>query len=323
MKTALITGVTGQDGAYLSKKLLDEGYKVIGLTRSYNSINTKRLSFLGIFDSVEMKEVDLMDFTSVLKIIENFNPSVIYNLSAQSSVGLSFEQPIGTVNYNIMSVLNILEVIRLVNPLIRFYQASSSEIFGNVITEFPITESTPHRPASPYGVSKSTAYWLTVNYRNSYGLYACSGILFNHESPLRSGNFFVKKVIDSAIEILRNKRSTLEVGNLEVKRDFGFSPDYMEAVYLMMQQPNNLVDDYVICSGRSISLKQLVDHVFNYLNIPLKKIIVKKELFRPNEIFDIYGDSSKAKKALGWVYDKDFFQVLESIIDQSIDISNK
>ena len=323
MKTALITGVTGQDGAYLSKKLLDEGYKVIGLTRSYNSINTKRLSFLGIFDSVEMKEVDLMDFISVLKVIENFNPSVIYNLSAQSSVSLSFEQPIGTVNYNIMSVLNILEVIRLVNPLIRFYQASSSEIFGNVITEFPITELTPHRPASPYAVSKSTAYWLTVNYRNSYGLYACSGILFNHESPLRSGNFFVKKVIDSAIEILRNKRSTLEVGNLEVKRDFGFSPDYMEAVYLMMQQPNNLVDDYVICSGRSISLKQLVDHVFNYLNIPLKKIIVKKELFRPIEIFDIYGDSSKAKKALGWVYDKDFFQVLESIIDQSIDISNK
>ena len=323
MKTAIITGITGQDGAYLSKKLLGEGYKVVGLTRSYNSVNTKRLSYLGILDSIEMKEVDLLDFISVLKVIQRFNPDEIYNLSAQSSVGLSFEQPIGTVNYNVMTVLNILEVIRISNPLIRFYQASSSEIFGNSITEFPINELTPHRPASPYGISKSTAYWLTVNYRQSYNLFACSGILFNHESALRSGNFFVKKIIDSAIEIMVKKRDILEVGNLEVKRDFGFSPDYMQAVYLMMQQSNDAVDDYVICSGESLSLREIVNHVFNYLGIPLKKIVINNRLFRPNEIINIYGDSSKAKKNLGWDYDKHFFKVLELIIDESLVLSRK
>jgi len=323
MKTAIITGITGQDGAYLSKKLLDEGYRVIGLTRSYNSINTQRLLHLGILDSIEIKEVDLTDFISVMKAVEGCSPDQIYNLSAQSSVGLSFEQPIGTVSYNVMSVLNILEAIRIVNPLIYFYQASSSEVFGNTITEFPITESSAHRPASPYGVSKSTSYWLTVNYRKSYDLYACSGILFNHESSLRSGNFFVKKVIDYAIKIIQKKKTFLEVGNLEVRRDFGFSPDYMEAVFLMMHQPKNLVDDYVICSGSSVSLRQIVDHVFNYLNIPLNKIVINKSLFRPNEILDIYGDSTKAKLGLGWVYDKDFLDVLELIIDESVEMSSK
>jgi GDPmannose 4,6-dehydratase len=321
MKTALITGVTGQDGAYLSKKLLDKGYKVIGLTRSYNSVNTARLSFLGVLHLIEMREVDLLDFVSVLKIIQNSSPDEIYNLSAQSSVGLSFEQPIGTVNYNVMTVLNILEAIRISNPSIKFYQASSSEIYGNLITDFPINEQTPHRPASPYGVSKSTAYWLTVNYRKSYKMYACSGILFNHESPLRSGNFFVKKVIDAALDIQKNKRSYLEVGNLEVKRDFGFSPDYMDAVYLMMQQPNSKVEDYVICSGKSLYLRTIVEYVFNYLNIPLEKIVIRKEFFRPNEINDIYGDSSKAKKNLGWSYDKDFLNILNIIIDESISVS--
>jgi GDPmannose 4,6-dehydratase len=321
MKTALITGVTGQDGAYLSKKLIDEGYHVVGLTRSYNSVNTNKLSFIGVLNSIEIKEVDLLDFVSVLKIIEKFNPDEIYNLSAQSSVGLSFEQPIGTVNYNVLTVLNILEAIRISNLSIKFYQASSSEIFGNSITNCPINESTPHRPESPYGISKSTAYWLTVNYRKSYGIYACSGILFNHESPLRSGNFFIKKVIDSAIEISKHKRDCLEVGNLEVKRDFGYSPDYMDAVYLMMQQPNDRVEDYVICSGKSLTLRQIVEYVFNYLNIPLEKIVVNKRLFRPNEIFDIYGDSSKAQHNLGWSYDKDFFNILKLIIDESISAS--
>lgn len=221
MKTAFITGVSGQDGAYLAALLLGKGYRVIGLTRTYTSSSLTGLKYLGIENDVILEECDLLDFSSILKLLKKYQPDEVYNLSAQSSVGVSFEQPIGTISYNILSVLNILESIRLVNPMTRFYQASSSEIYGKA-ESLPITLNSPMRPVSPYAISKASAYWITTNYRESYNLYSVNGVLFNHESYLRSSNFFVKKVIRTALDIKRQKAKELKVGNLDIKRDLDF-----------------------------------------------------------------------------------------------------
>ena len=312
-RTALITGITGQDGAYLSRLLLQHNYRVVGLVRSSYGANTKKLRYLEIHDRVELKECDLTDLSQIIKILNEYRPDELYNLAAQSSVSLSFQQPIGTIQFNINSVVNLLEAIRLVKPDTRFYQASTSEMFGK-IEELPITEESKFHPLSPYAISKVAAHYITINYRESYNLFTCCGILFNHESYLRGENFFVKKVIQAALDIKHGNKEVLEVGNLQLKRDFGWSEKYVEAMWLMLQadQPQ----EYVISSGASVWLKDIVDYVFDKLSLDRSKIRINQQFFRPTDIEDIYGTSEKAKKQLNWNYNMDFFAVLDKIIEE-------
>lgn len=316
MFTAFISGITGQDGAYLSRLLLAKGYRVIGLIRSNYGSNLYRLKYLGILDKVELVECDLQDLSQIIKIISLYQPEEIYNLAAQSSVSLSFQQPIGTLYYNIHSITNILEAIRLLNPSIRVYQASTSEMFGKV-DQLPVTEETKVHPLSPYAISKVTGHHICINYRESYNLFVSCGILFNHESYLRGGNFFVKKLIRGALDIVHGNRDILELGNLNISRDFGWSEKYVEAMHLMLQYERP--DDFVICSGRSIRLRDMVDYVCEKLSIPSDRIHTNKTLFRPTDIQDIYGSAEKAREVLGWNYNMSFYEVLDHLITEEND----
>jgi len=313
LKVAIITGVTGQDGAYLSRLLIEKGYRVIGLIRSKYGSNLDRLKYLNLIDKIELVECDLGDLSQVLNIIADCKPTEIYNLAAQSSVALSFKQPIGTIEFNTRSVLNFLEAIKLLNPAIRFYQASSSEMFGKV-KNLPITEESMVHPLSPYAISKVTAHYICINYRESYKLYTCCGILFNHESYLRGENFFVRKLIKGAFDILNGKEKYLEFGNLDIRRDFGWSEKYVEAMWLLLQQDKP--DDFVICSGSSISLREIVYYVFDKFKIDRSLARTDPKLFRPTDIEDIYGSNQKAKTLLHWDYDMSFFSVLDNIIEE-------
>lgn len=315
-KTAIITGITGQDGAYLSQLLLEKDYEVVGLIRKDAEENFFGLEYLGIKDRIVFEKCNLSDFSEVKNVLEKFKPNEIYNLAAQSSVGFSFERPMETINFNISSVLNLLEAIKGVDKKIRFYQASSSDMFGN-IEKLPIKEDSVIHPASPYAISKVTGHWMTINYRESYGLFACCGILFNHESYLRGDNFFVKKVIRTAIDIKNGKESELRVGNIELRRDFGYAPDYVKAMWLMLQQdkPN----DYLVCSGKSVSLREIVEYVFDKLGIDKDNITVDKSFFRPNDINDIYGSNEKARLELRWKYDRNFLEVLDILIKEEME----
>jgi GDPmannose 4,6-dehydratase len=313
MKKAIITGITGQDGAYLAKLLLEKNYEVVGLLRAKNSPDLTKLNYLGITQHIKFDTCNLTDLSDVINIVNKHQPNEIYNLAAQSSVGLSFKTPIETLSFNITSVSNFLETIKILEKPIKFYQASTSEMFGSV-NKLPLTEDSIFHPVSPYGISKASAHWVTVNYRESYGIFTASGILFNHESILRSNNFVIKKIIKTAIDIVNGKADVLEVGNIDIKRDFGYAPKYVEAMYLMMQQDRG--DDYIISSGTSLSIREIIYYVFDKLNISKDKIVINKELFRPNEIEDIYGDSSKAKDILKWDYKVDFFTVLDVLIEE-------
>jgi GDPmannose 4,6-dehydratase len=313
--SAIITGITGQDGAYLSRLLLKKGYKVIGLVRNSSKPSLRGLHYLGIEKEVQIAECDLSDIGQITKILHTFKPTEIYNLAAQSSVSLSFQRPIGTLHFNIISVLNLLESIRLVNPAIRFYQASSSEMYGKV-AQLPIVEQTAIHPLSPYAISKAAAHWTIVNYREAYQLYTCAGILFNHESYLRSENFFVKKIIRESINIHKGKVETLEVGNIEIRRDFGFAPKYVEAMWLMLQQEQP--DDYLICSGESVLLRDIILHVFKRLNISEERITINPKFLRPTDIQDIYGIPYKAKVKLDWNYNMSFFEVLDILLEEEL-----
>lgn len=313
MKTAIITGISGQDGPYLAKLLLENGYKVIGTVRSYRCINTKSLEYLGIEKDIVIEELDLLDMTNVIRIIKKHNPDEIYNLAAQSSVGLSFEQPIGTFSFNTTSVNNLLECLRLFSPTAKLYQASSSEMYGRV-ENMPINIETSMHPISPYGISKMSSYFMISTYRESYDIFASNGVLFNHESYLRSDNFFIKKVIRSSLDIKNKKIKNLRVGNLDVKRDFGYAPKYVEAMWKILQADKP--DDFIICSGKSILLRDIVEFVFDRMNLDKSLIVEDEKLFRPNEIKEIYGDNSKAKNILGWEYDMSFFDVLDILIEE-------
>jgi len=315
LKIAFISGITGQDGSYLAQLLLKKDYRVIGLTRSYNNVNTASFKYLGINENVLIEECDLLDFSSIFKLLIKYKPDEFYNLAAQSSVAVSFEQPIGTINYNTQSLINVLESIRILKLDTKVYQASSSEMFGKV-AELPIKEQTPLHPLSPYAISKASAYWIGINYRESYNVSCTNGIFFNHESYLRSPNFFVKKVIKTSTEIAKGLKETLSVGNIDVKRDFGYAPDYVEAMWLSLQQPK--ADDYLICSGNSIYLRDIIYHIFNNLNIAKHRLLEDPKMFRPTDIVDIYGDNSKAKKVLKWEYDKSFFDVLDILLDEEL-----
>jgi GDPmannose 4,6-dehydratase len=312
-KVAVVSGITGQDGAYLAQLLTQENYKVIGLTRSSHSVSTKNFTYLGITTPIILEECDLLDFSSIIKILIKYKPDEFYNLAAQSSVGISFEQPIGTLNYNTQSVLNILESVRILQLDTKIYQASSSEMFG-LVKSLPVDERTPLHPLSPYAISKASGYWIGVNYRESYKVFCVNGILFNHESYLRSPNFFIKKVIRTSLSIKKGLQSELRVGNIDVKRDFGYAPDYVQAMWLSLQQDKS--DDYLISSGRSVLLRDIISYTFDYLNISSSKLIEDPALFRPTEILDIYGDNQKAKDVLGWDYNKSFFDVLDILIEE-------
>jgi GDPmannose 4,6-dehydratase len=312
-RTALITGITGQDGAYLAKELLNNNYRVIGLTRGYNDLNG--LSYLGIKEKVVIISCDLLDISQIIKIIQQTEPTEIYNLAAQSSVSLSFQQPIGTFHFNTISVFNLLEAIKLVNKSIRFYQASSSEMYGKV-NDLPINESSILHPLSPYAISKAAAHFTCIHYRESYNLHISCGILFNHESYLRSNNFFIKKIIQESIKISRGYQTTLNVGNIDVGRDFGYAPKYVQAMYLMVQQ--DVPSDYLVCSGQTISLRDIIHHVFDKLNIAHTHYKIDSTLYRPAEIENMFGDNAKAKLELGWAYDLSIQQTLDLLLEEEL-----
>ncbi|MCO4818311.1 MAG: GDP-mannose 4,6-dehydratase [Bacteroidetes bacterium] len=316
MKTAIITGVTGQDGAYLSKQLLDKDYVVVGVVRDKYQINTRSLQYLGIANEIVFEEVNLSVPEQVIQLMIKHKPQVVYNLAAQSSVSLSFKEPKETLSFNIISVLNILEAIRQVDDSIRFYQASSSEMYGKV-SNLPISEQTVMHPLSPYAISKASAHWIAVNYREAYGLFTCCGVLFNHDSYLRTSTFFTKKVLQSAIAIKKGHQDILEVGNIEVKRDFGYAPKYTEAMVLMMEK--DVPDDYLICSGTSIYLREIIEYVFKSLDISMDKVRVNPDFYRPADIENIYGVSFKAKAQLGWDYSMSYFDVLDILIAEELE----
>jgi GDPmannose 4,6-dehydratase len=322
MKTAIITGISGQDGAYLAKFLLGKGYKVLGLIRPNRNQELSGLNFLGIEEDVELQELDLLNQLAVEKLIGAYQPDEFYNLAAQSSVGVSFKKPVVTFEFNTISVINILEAIRLKSPETKYYQASSSEMFGNIGEEnLPLKESVLFHPASPYGISKASAHWITVNYREAYGVKACCGILFNHESCLRGENFVIKKIIRTALEIKEGKKEVLELGNLAVQRDWGYAPKFVEAMWLMLQQ--NEFNEYLICSGQFTSLKNIAEKVFKQLELDFgKHVKVDQSLMRNVELDIIYGDNSKAKSELGWDYDISLDQLIDKLISDEKDFLN-
>lgn len=319
MKVALITGITGQDGAYLSKLLLQHNYRVIGVVRNIGNKNINGCKYLNTANDIIFEEAELLDFSSVIGLISKYKPNEIYHLAAQSSVGASFKQPIGTLNFNIISTVNFLEAIRLYLPTCKFYQASSSEMYGTV-QSLPITLNTPMHPLSPYAVSKAAAHWSVINYREAYKLFVVNGILFNHESYLRQENFFIKKVIKELVQNQHNPNWQLKVGNIDIKRDFGYSPEYVMAMWLMLQ--HEIPKDYLICTGKSISLREILLYICNKLNVNPNVIISDASLFRPNEIQDIYGDNSSAIKELNWKCTTNFFEIIDLLLNEEI-LNNK
>ena len=297
-KKALIIGITGQDGAYLAKHLLSKGYEVTGSSRDVMASSFNNLNTLGIRSQVKLISVSINDFRSVFNAIQESTPDEIYNLAGQTSVGLSFDQPVEAIESIAIGTLNILEVIRLLNKPVRFYNAGSSECFGDT-GDMPANEQTPFAPRSPYAVAKSTAKWLINSYRESYGLYACTGILFNHESPLRPERFVTQKIITGAAKIKTGQLDKLQLGNLDISRDWGWAPEYVQAMWLMMQldQP----DDFVIATGRKESLKYFAAKSFEYFDLDWQKYVeIEPSFFRPNEIISNVGNPEKAIKTLDW-----------------------
>ena len=297
-KIALIFGISGQDGAYLAKFLLGKGYIVHGTSRDSEIAQFSSLKRLGIKEKITFHSVALNDFRSILKILEKVSPIEIYNLAGQSSVGLSFEQPLETLESIANATLNILEAIRFINCNCRFYNASSSECFGDT-GGTPADENTPFRPKSPYGVAKASAFWQVSTYRESYGLYACSGIMFNHESILRPSRFVTRKICQSAANIALGKQKILTLGDLSIKRDWGWAPEYVQAMWRMLQQ--NVAEDFVIATGKFYGLDDFVREAFAALSLDWKKyVIIKESLKRPSEIRSGYGSPLKAKDKLNW-----------------------
>ena len=297
-KTALICGVSGQDGALLAKLLLSKGYHVVGTSRDAQASSFSNLERLGIGSDVELVSMSLSDFRSVLQVVDKTKPDEIYNFAGQSSVGLSFEQPVETLESHATGTLNLLEVVRFLGGDIRIYNAGSGECFGDV-GSISANEKTPFYPRSPYAVAKAAAFWEAVNYREAYGLYVCSGILFNHESPLRPARFVTKKIVKAACRIANGSGETLKLGNLSIKRDWGWAEEYVDAMWRMLQQ--NEAEDFVIATGQSNSLEDFVNQAFQVVGLDWREHVVSDEsLLRPSEIMENKGDSSKAKDKLGW-----------------------
>lgn len=317
MKKAIVTGITGQDGAYLAQTLLNKGYEVYGTFRRTSSVNFWRIEDLGIIENhnLHLIEFDLTDQSNAIRMVSEIKPDEIYNLAAQSFVGVSFEQPAATANITGLGALHLLEAIRIINPSIKYYQASTSEMFGKV-QEIPQCEETPFYPRSPYGVAKLYAHWMTINYRESYNIFGCSGILFNHESPLRGKEFVTRKITDAVARIKLGMQEYLELGNMDAKRDWGYAKEYVEGMYLMMQADEP--DTFVLATGRTETVRDFVRMAFKAADIELEfrgenekeegidvktgKIVVKvnPKFYRPAEVDLLIGDPLKAKQKLGW-----------------------
>lgn len=315
-KTALITGITGQDGAYLAELLLGKGYRVVGLTPRRGSDTMWRLRELGVLDRIEIAYGDVTDMGSVLGIVIRHRPDEIYNLAAQSFVGASWDQPVHTADVNAVGTINILEAIRQQRPEARFYQASTSEMFGKVQAAVQ-NETTPFYPRSPYGVAKLYAHWITINYRESFGLHASSGILFNHESPLRGIEFVTRKVTDAVARIKLGKLDRLSLGNLDARRDWGYAADYVDGMWRMLQQPQP--DDYVLATGVSTTIRDMCRVAFARAGLDWERyVVVDSGLFRPAEVDMLRGDASKARERLGWRPATDLSQLISMMVEADL-----
>src|SRR5579871_6657232 len=314
-KTALITGITGQDGSYLAELLLSQGYKVYGIVRRASSENAQRLEHL--LPCLTLLQADLLDQTSLVAALEQSQPSEVYNLAAQSFVPTSWQQPVLTAEFTALGVTRLLDAIRKVCPKARFYQASSSEMFGKV-RETPQTETTPFHPRSPYGVAKVYGHYITVNYRESYGMFCCSGILFNHESPRRGLEFVTRKVTDSVARIKRGLAKELRLGNLGARRDWGFAGDYVEAMWRMLQQ--GTPDDYVVATGVAHTVGELVEIAFGVVGLSWREFVREDPaLLRPAEVDRLLGDASKARTVLGWQPGVTFPALVEMMVRADLD----
>jgi len=314
MATAIVTGITGQDGSYLAELLLEKGYKVVGIVRRSSTTPYERISHL--VDHVELVSADLLDQTSLTDVVSDYKPDEIYNLAAQSFVQTSWTQPVLTGEFTALGVTRMLEAMKKAAPNARFYQASSSEMFGKV-HESPQRESTPFYPRSPYGVAKVYGHWITVNYRESFALYAVSGILFNHESPRRGLEFVTRKVTDGVARIKLGLARELRLGNLEARRDWGFAGDYVRAMWLMLQQ--DAPDDYVVGTGHTWSVRQLCDVAFKCVDLDYRDFVVQDErFFRPAEVDLLVADASKARDTLGWTPDVAFEKLIEMMVEADL-----
>jgi GDPmannose 4,6-dehydratase len=310
-KRALITGITGQDGSYLADLLLSMGYEVIGMIRRSSTVNFERIAH--IQDKLTLVPGDLLDEASLIGILKEYKPDEVYNLAAQSFVQTSFTQPVLTGETTALGVTRLLDAIRVTDPEIRFYQASSSEMFGKV-KEVPQNENTPFHPRSPYGVAKVYGHWITVNYRESYGLHACSGILFNHESPRRGLEFVTRKITYHVALIKHGLAKELRLGNLEAKRDWGYAPDYVWAMWAMLQQDEP--DDYVVATGRTHSVAEWCEIAFSHVGLDYEKyVVIDEKYLRPAEVDLLVGDASKARARLGWKESKSFEDLVCSMVD--------
>ena len=313
-KTALVTGVTGQDGAYLAKFLLEKGYKVFGLHARRSSDTLWRLRELSIESDLVLLDGDLTDLSALIRVMEKSSATEVYNLGAQSFVGTSWDQPVLTANVTGIGALNMLEAIRAVNPRARFYQASTSEMFG-MIQESMQSETTPFYPRSPYGVAKLYAHWMTINYRESYGLHASNGILFNHESPLRGIEFVTRKVTDAVARIKLGRQKSLRLGNIDAQRDWGFAGDYVKAMWLMLQQ--DIADDYVVATGKTTTVRDMCRIAFSHAGLNYEKhVIIDPRFYRKTEVDILLGNPAKAREKLGWVAETD----LETLIKMMVDV---
>jgi len=338
MKKVLITGVTGQDGAYLSKFLIEKGYEVYGAFRRVSNLHLDKLELLGVADKIKLVPFELLEFTNIYRTIEKIQPDEVYHLGAQSFVQLSFEEPIFTADVTAIGTCRILEAIRAINPEIKFYQASSSEMFGNVLTS-PQNEMTPFCPRSPYAISKLFGHWMTLNYRDSYGIFACSGILFNHESPLRGLEFVTRKITRSVARIKLGLQDHVQLGNLDSKRDWGYAPEYTEAMWLMLQRDKP--DDYVIATGENHSVREFVEEAFRQAGISLSwtgegveeqgldvktgktLVSIDPQFYRPAEVHALMGDYSKAKNTLGWSPKTTFKELVGIMVDHDLMFAKK
>ena len=314
LKTALITGITGQDGSYLAELLLENGYKVVGMMRRSSTLNFERIAH--IQDQITLVSGDLLDEASLMAILREHRPDEVYNLAAQSFVQASWSQPVLTGETTAMGVTRLLDAIRMVDPETRFYQASTSEMFGKV-HEVPQSETTPFHPRSPYGVAKVYGHWITINYRESYGLYSASGILFNHESPRRGLEFVTRKVTYGVARIVKGLQDKVVLGNLDSKRDWGYAVDYVQAMWLMLQQEKP--EDFVISTGETHSVRELCEVAFARAGLDWQRYVeIDERLIRPAEVDLLVGDSSKAKTLLGWEPQVGFNELIEMMVDSDI-----
>ncbi|WOB78886.1 GDP-mannose 4,6-dehydratase [Brevundimonas nasdae] len=317
-KCAVITGITGQDGAYLAQLLIEKNYRVVGIVRrsSHFGVATHRLDWIGVADRVELVDGDLLDLGGLCRILREYKPDEVYNLAAQSFVKTSWDQPTLTAQATGVGVVNMLEAVRLECPQAHFYQASSSEMYG-LIQEAEQSETTPFYPRSPYAVAKLMGHWMTVNYRESFGLFACSGILFNHESPLRGLEFVTRKVTDAVARIKLGKADELAMGNIDAKRDWGHARDYVRAMWMMLQ--HDTPDDYVVATGRTVTVRDMIQVAFDHVGLDASKYVrIDPQFFRPAEVDVLLGDPSKARNTLGWEAKTTMEAMIREMVDADI-----